>query len=196
MAQQAGTSSFADPSYQRPMTARADIRSHHPATAAPQRQSSARTRDDATAALPSGTPSLPHSIHSASQHPACATCAYAQLLRVRVPTNQEGMQSAQVSGEHRRLSAISHERSVQKKREHTLEFSAHALQVLPECGDVYIYTYTVSARAGAHTHTHTHTHTSRVDTCRRIPLHAVDKTQPEKEKISMSKRALLLLLYP
>ena len=40
MAQQAGTSSFADPSYQRPMTARADIRSHHPATAAPQRQSS------------------------------------------------------------------------------------------------------------------------------------------------------------
>jgi hypothetical protein len=137
---QAGTSSFADPSCQRPMTARADIRAHRSATAAPQRQSSAQTRDDATASLSSGTPALPHSIHSASQHPACATCAYAQLLRIRARTNQEGTQSAQVSGEHRRVGAVSHERSVRKKKwAHTLAFSAHALHVLPKFFIVVIY---------------------------------------------------------
>jgi hypothetical protein len=125
---QAGTSSFADPSCQRPMTARADIRAHRSATAAPQRQSSARTRDD-TASLSSGTPALPHSIDSASQS---ATCAYAQLLRIHARTNQEGMQSAQVSGEH--------ERSVRKKKwAHTLAFSAHALHVLPKFFIVVIY---------------------------------------------------------
>lgn len=137
---QAGTSSFADPSCQRPMTARADIRAHHSATAAPQRQSSARTRDDATASLSSGTPALSHSIHSASQHTACETCAYAQLLRIRARTNQEGMQSAQVSGEHRRVGAVSHERSVRKKKwAHTLAFSAHALHVWPKFFIVVIY---------------------------------------------------------
>ena len=85
--QREDTSSFADPSRQRPMTARVDTRAHRPGTAGPQRQSS---------------------------RPGTAGPQRQSNARTRDDANQEGTQSGEVNWEHRGISTIlSDERSVQ-----------------------------------------------------------------------------------